>query len=190
MRELSGAVFDAQLVEQILPLVPGVIERLERGIDVADVGTGCGRAVNLMGRAFPNSRFVGFDFSESALATARSEAASWGLGNVKFEARDAARLDFESAFDLITTFELNGGRALSACCNANVAWRLWPRRSSRSRGAGGDLGRRCRAGTRPSRPVRVRVGTSVRRGRRDRRPWCGRPTVPNGTVGGGSRRGR
>ncbi len=105
MRELSGAVFDAQLVEQILPLVPGVIERLERGIDVADVGTGCGRAVNLMGRAFPNSRFVGFDFSESALATARSEAASWGLGNVKFEARDAARLDCESAFDLITTFD-------------------------------------------------------------------------------------
>ncbi len=105
IRELSGAAFDANLVELLLPLVPGVIAQLERGIDVADVGTGCGRAVNVMGRAFPNSCFVGFDVSDQAVAVARGEAASWGLENVTFEVRDAARLQSVDAFDFITTFD-------------------------------------------------------------------------------------
>lgn len=105
IRELTGAVFDAQLVDQILPLVPGVVQDLERGIKVADVGTGCGRAINVMGRAFPNSRFVGFDVAEEAVAVARSEAADWGLQNVTFEVRDAAHLDSDHSFDFITTFD-------------------------------------------------------------------------------------
>jgi ubiquinone/menaquinone biosynthesis C-methylase UbiE len=50
--------------------VPGLIERLEEGIDVLDVGCGSGRALNLLAHTFPNSSFVGYDFSEEAIARA------------------------------------------------------------------------------------------------------------------------
>jgi len=58
-----------------------------------------------MARAFPRSRFVGFDFSESALAVARAEASAWGLTNASFEVKDAATLDASRQFDFITTFD-------------------------------------------------------------------------------------
>jgi hypothetical protein len=91
MAELSGQVFDAALLEAILPLAHGVTERLGAGIDVADIGCGRGRAVNLMARAYPNSRFTGYDFSEEAVEHARAEAAAWGLDNASFVQRDVRR---------------------------------------------------------------------------------------------------
>jgi SAM-dependent methyltransferase len=105
MAEMSGAIFDASLVNTTLPLVPGLIARLEQGIDVADVGTGSGHAVNVMAKAFPNSRVVGLDFSEEALARGRAEAASMGLSNARFEVKDAATLDGSTQYDFITTFD-------------------------------------------------------------------------------------
>ncbi len=105
MAEDSGAVHDATLVDITLPLVPGLVERLQRGIDAADVGCGSGHAVNLMAEAFPASRFVGFDLSDAGLAAATAEAASRGLANARFEKRDAVRLDGSEQFDLITTFD-------------------------------------------------------------------------------------
>src|SRR6202521_3327941 len=56
MAEDSGAVHDATLIDVTLPLVPGLIDRLRYGIEVADVGCGSGHAVNLMAEAFPRSR--------------------------------------------------------------------------------------------------------------------------------------
>jgi trans-aconitate methyltransferase len=93
MAELSGSIFDASLVESTLPLVPGMVEKLKSGADVADVGTGRGHAVNVMAKAFPNSHFFGLDFSEEALAVGRQEAAAWGLTNATFKVQDAAKLD-------------------------------------------------------------------------------------------------
>src|SRR3954452_20348861 len=49
----SAQVHDSGLVEGILPLVPGLVECLDVGIDVADVGCGQGHAINLIARAFP-----------------------------------------------------------------------------------------------------------------------------------------
>jgi SAM-dependent methyltransferase len=105
MAELSGAVFDANLVAATLPLVPGIIDRLQEGIDVADIATGSGHAINVMAKAFPQSRFVGYDFSEEGVARGRSEAAEWGLTNASFEAKDVATLDERDRFDFITTFD-------------------------------------------------------------------------------------
>ena len=105
MAEDSGTVHDATLVDVTLPLVPGLVERLGQGIDVADVGCGSGHAANLMAQAFPRSRFVGFDFSDTGLAAAAAEADRKDLTNVRFEKRDAARLDETARFDLITTFD-------------------------------------------------------------------------------------
>lgn len=101
----SAAVFDATLVDRTLPAVPGLVERLELGIDVADVGTGMGHAVNVMARAFPNSRFTGYDISEPGIAQARAEAEAWGLGNAYFVVQDAATLDGSAKYDFVTAFD-------------------------------------------------------------------------------------
>ena len=105
MAEDSGQTVLPALTDHILPLVPGLTERLEAGIDVLDVGCGSGRAMNLMARTFPNSRFTGYDFSEEAIARARAEAQEHGTANTRFEVRDAAALGEEASYDLITTFD-------------------------------------------------------------------------------------
>ncbi len=105
MAEDSGQTVLPALKDHILPLVPGLVERLEKGIDVLDVGCGSGRALNLMARTFPNSRFVGYDLSEEAIARARVEAQEHGTTNARFEVKDAATLDEEARYDLITTFD-------------------------------------------------------------------------------------
>jgi SAM-dependent methyltransferase len=105
MREDSANVFDAALVDAVLPLADGLIEGLQAGAELADVACGAGHAVNLLARAFPNSRFTGFEVSREALGIGTAEAAAWNLSNVRFEERDVARLDVESKFDAITAFD-------------------------------------------------------------------------------------
>jgi SAM-dependent methyltransferase len=108
MAEDSGQSVLPALREHILRLVPGLTERLERGIRVLDVGCGRGRALNLMAGWFPNSRFTGYDLSEEAVAYAREEAERHGNRNVTFAARDLSDFD-ETAeperFDFVTTFD-------------------------------------------------------------------------------------
>ena len=105
MKEQSAQVFDGTLIDLTLPLVDGLVARLEQGIDVADVGCGSGHAINLMAKAFPKSRFVGYDFSEEAIAAGKAEAKSMNLANAEFEVKDAATLDGSRQFDFITTFD-------------------------------------------------------------------------------------
>jgi SAM-dependent methyltransferase len=105
MAEASGARFDNLLVGVILPLVPNIIERLKTGIYVADIGCGSGHAINVMAQSFPESSFVGIDFSGEAIAVARSEADGLGLSNVEFIEQDAADLKLDEEFDFITTFD-------------------------------------------------------------------------------------
>lgn len=102
-RDETARVYDAALVGAILPLAAGVVARLEEGIDVLDVGTGAGHAVNVMARAFPKSRFLGIDISEEGIDLARTEAAEWGLRNATFEVVDAAMI--KGTYDLITAFD-------------------------------------------------------------------------------------
>jgi SAM-dependent methyltransferase len=105
MRDDSAQVFDATLINVTLPLVPGLIDQLKAGIEVADVGCGAGHAINLMAQAFPNSRFFGYDFSEDGSALAKAEAGRMNLKNATFEVRDAAKLGLHGRFDLITAFD-------------------------------------------------------------------------------------
>ncbi|MFD9426540.1 MULTISPECIES: methyltransferase domain-containing protein [unclassified Streptomyces] len=102
--EESGEVFDLALVNGIVPLAPGLTERLGSGIDVLDIGTGHGHAVNVLARAFPASRFRGLDMSEDGIAAARAEAAALGLTNAGFEAGDCSELT--GPYDLITAFDV------------------------------------------------------------------------------------
>jgi 2-polyprenyl-3-methyl-5-hydroxy-6-metoxy-1,4-benzoquinol methylase len=103
--EESAALFDTALVEVILPLADGIVERLRSGIDVIDLGTGQGHAVNVMARAFPHSRFVGVDLSVEGIEAARAEAASWKLPNARFEVADIAA-GLPGEFDLVTAFDV------------------------------------------------------------------------------------
>ena len=126
MAEESGAVFDAALIDAILPLVPGLPSRLEEGIDVADVGCGSGHAINLIAAAYPRSRCVGYDFSEECIAAARAEAAALGLGNAEFAVRDAVELGEHARFDLVTAFDAIHDQAHPAQVLAGVAESLRP----------------------------------------------------------------
>ena len=126
MAEDSGAVHDATLIDVTLPLVPGLVARLSDGIDVADVGCGSGHAINLMARAFPRSRFTGFDFSEAGIASARAEARRDGLENVRFERRDAASLGETARFDFVTTFDAVHDQARPDLVLAGIAAALRP----------------------------------------------------------------
>ena len=105
MAEDSGARFDHSLIDVQIPLVPEIEGRLETGIDVADLGCGSGHAINLMAREWPNSRFVGYDFSEESIGAGRAEAADMGLENATFVEQDVANMQGSARFDLITTFD-------------------------------------------------------------------------------------
>ena len=85
--------------------MPGLVEKLSKGIDVADIGCGQGHAINLMARAFPTSRFVGYDFSEEGIASAREEAIAWGITNATFEVKDVAQLGVRNRHDFMTSFD-------------------------------------------------------------------------------------
>ncbi|WP_430648658.1 class I SAM-dependent methyltransferase, partial [Bradyrhizobium manausense] len=59
------------LVQEWLPALDGVVDKLKRGAKVADVGCGHGVSTRLMAEAFPNSRFYGFDYHEGSIEAAR-----------------------------------------------------------------------------------------------------------------------
>jgi len=105
MAEDSGQTVVAALESSILPLVPGLVGRLEAGIGVLDVGCGRGRAINRLARLFPASHFRGYDISDAAIATARTESHRHGTRNVRFEVRDCAGIADVAAFDLVTAFD-------------------------------------------------------------------------------------
>ena len=105
MAEDSGQTVVAALMDSILPLVPGLIEDLENGIEVLDVGCGSGRALNLMAKSFPGSRFTGYDFSEKAIAAGKTAAQKQGLTNLHFEVKDVTSLEIIDRFQLITAFD-------------------------------------------------------------------------------------
>jgi len=105
MAEESAQTVVAGLMDHILPLQPGLTDRLQQGIDVLDVGCGAGRALIYLAGKFPQSRFVGRDFSSEAIGQARREAAALGLTNVDFEQADAAEMTDVQRFHLITAFD-------------------------------------------------------------------------------------
>jgi SAM-dependent methyltransferase len=71
--------YRGSLVSQWLPALDGVVEKLEAGIDVADVGCGHGHSSILMAQAFPRSRFHGFDVHAPSIEKARRNAAEAGV---------------------------------------------------------------------------------------------------------------
>jgi SAM-dependent methyltransferase len=97
--------YNTHLVAEWLPALDGVVEKLERGARVADVGCGHGASTILMAQAFPNSRFHGFDYHDASIATARERAAAAGVADrVTFDALPAASYS-GTEYDLVTMFD-------------------------------------------------------------------------------------
>jgi 2-polyprenyl-3-methyl-5-hydroxy-6-metoxy-1,4-benzoquinol methylase len=126
MAEMSGVVFDAALIDVVLPLVDGLPERLRAGADVADFGCGSGHAINLMAQAFPESRFTGIDFSDEAVAAGRQEAARLALKNATFASHNLAELTTVGAYDVITVFDAIHDQAQPARVLENIYRALRP----------------------------------------------------------------
>jgi len=101
----AGSGVLANLFDGVLPLVPGLHERLSNGIDVMDAGCGMGRILNALAKRYPQSRFTGYDLCEDVIDQARREAANAGVTNVRFEARDLTGYHEPKAFDLVTSFD-------------------------------------------------------------------------------------
>ena len=126
MAEESAQTVVSALQDKILPLVPGLKDKLVAGIDVLDVGCGSGMALASMAVLYPNSRFTGYDFSSEAVENGRRDAAILGLKNIGFEVRDAAAIGETEKYDLITAFDAIHDQAKPAAMLSGIAQALRP----------------------------------------------------------------
>jgi len=97
--------YAANLVSSWIPALGDVKEKLEAGARVADVGCGKGASTLLLAKAFPKSRFFGFDYHDKSIEAARESARKEGLADrVTFEVAKAK--DFPGKnFDLVAVFD-------------------------------------------------------------------------------------
>ena len=105
----TGAFFRPGYVNNIvqswLPALAGVEQKLKSGAKVADVGCGVGFSTILMAKAYPNTRFVGYDFHEPSVHEARNHAKTHGVSDrVTFVATNAKEIK-DTGFDLVTSFD-------------------------------------------------------------------------------------
>jgi SAM-dependent methyltransferase len=101
MDAMGRGLYDQMLLDAYVPLAPGLAERMTAGARVADIACGAGHVLVLLARAFPKSRFIGYDLDEGGIARARAEASGAGLENVHFEVQDIARLHVDKPFDVV-----------------------------------------------------------------------------------------
>jgi 2-polyprenyl-3-methyl-5-hydroxy-6-metoxy-1,4-benzoquinol methylase len=95
----------ANLTTAWIPALDGVEAKLQRGATVADVGCGHGASTIVMARAYPRSKFVGFDYHAASIETARRRAREAGVADrVRFEVATAQ--DFPgTGYDLVACFD-------------------------------------------------------------------------------------
>jgi len=107
MAEDSDGTVVEGLFTNILPMVEGLAERLEEGIDVLDIGCGSGHDMIALAMRFQKSRFVGRDLCEAPILAASQQAKAKGLTNITFEVADVSKAANYGHFDLVTAIHLN-----------------------------------------------------------------------------------
>ncbi|KAF6242877.1 transcriptional regulator [Nitrosopumilus sp. b1] len=105
MAEESQQTVLSALVDKIIPIIPGLREKLSSGIIVLDVGCGSGKAINLLAKTFSKSQCHGFDISDETIRIAKRESKRLGLTNTVFEKQDVSKISKEQHYDLITAFD-------------------------------------------------------------------------------------
>jgi len=124
--------YNANLVSEWLPALDGVVEKLQAGASVADVGCGHGSSTILMAQAFPASTFVGSDYHADSIETARARAREAGVsGRVSFQTAPATS-DQGEGHDLVTMFDclhdmgdpVGAARAVHRMLAADGTWMI------------------------------------------------------------------
>jgi SAM-dependent methyltransferase len=97
--------YTANLVDSWIPALDGVEAKLRGGASVADIGCGLGSSTIIMAQAFPKSSFVGYDYHEASIQSAREAARAAGVADrVRFEVAPAAGFGGEG-YDLVCMFD-------------------------------------------------------------------------------------
>ncbi len=106
IERFSAPWYENLLVPVWIPAVSGIQAKLERGVRVADIGCGAGRALIKLAQTFPNSRYVGYDVFPAQVARARANAEAAGVADrVTFTHDDVSR-GLPEQYDFITTFDV------------------------------------------------------------------------------------
>jgi len=96
--------YNAHLVNEWIPALEDVQEKLERGARVADVGCGLGASTIILATAFPRSTFVGFDYHGASIESARERARAAGVADrTRFEVASAK--SYPGTYDLVAFFD-------------------------------------------------------------------------------------
>jgi SAM-dependent methyltransferase len=104
--EFFKSGYIGNLINSWIPAVDNgrVLEKLENGAKVADVGCGFGITTLMMAKTYPNSAFTGFDFHKESIERARESARKENITNVKFEVSSASEFP-GSGYDFVTFFD-------------------------------------------------------------------------------------
>jgi ubiquinone/menaquinone biosynthesis C-methylase UbiE len=105
IREMASSLYFKLHMDQWLSAVPGLTERLARGIHVLDVGCGAGASTVTMASTFPRSRFLGIEPDAVSVAQARRRVAEHRLDNVYWVTGRVDELAPQPTHDLICAFD-------------------------------------------------------------------------------------
>jgi len=98
--------YEQHLLSEWIPALEGVREKLAAGVTVADVGCGHGASTMLMAKAFPKSRFCGYDYHSGSIEYARHVAGRDGLlDQITFEVASSKSYPINGGYDLVTFFD-------------------------------------------------------------------------------------
>ena len=97
--------YAANLISAWIPALTGVDAKLKNGARVADVGCGLGASTILMAKSYPRSEFVGFDYHDKSIETAKQRAKDAGVGDrIRFEVAKAKDYPGKD-YDFVTFFD-------------------------------------------------------------------------------------
>ncbi len=114
--------YSGNLINNWIPALDGVSEKLTQGAKVADIGCGHAASTLIMAKAFPNSHFIGIDYHQESIDYAQARAEEAGLDNIEFKVATAKNYT-DKNFDLITYFDClhDMGDPVGACAHAKQA---------------------------------------------------------------------
>ena len=103
--EFFKSGYIGNLINSWIPAVDNgnILEKLKKGVKVADVGCGFGITTLMMAKAYPKSTFTGFDFDKESIEKAKESAKKENINNVKFEISSAS--EFPGSYDFVTFFD-------------------------------------------------------------------------------------
>ncbi len=97
--------YEANLIENWIPALNGVKEKLDAGGTIADIGCGHGSSPVLMAKTFPNSKVYGYDLHGPSIVDARAKAVDAGIDNIQFEEIGAKDIATDDGFDFACIFD-------------------------------------------------------------------------------------